>query len=403
VDRLLAGLTIATLPLGSLAYESEGRSLLIAYSLLVGTMLVVHVLAGTLAGRTQRGPLGRAFRLATVMLLAMFVPVLADGLQLRALVAYASFAGGTLCGLAIAAVWSTTRRHFGFVDGCLVFFVLVTAAQLRLSGDTGSNLHQAEVTWGASNYVAGTLVVASLAVVARLLEVRTARWLWAVPVIGFGSALLTLSRGAAVAGAIGLLVLLWNSGRTTTTRFLLRVSCVGLVVAAAEVFTAITDARSVGGYDPGQNIDARITLLSIAWDQFLSSPLTGTGWLALRDVGAFAVPISFAHNVVLSFLQIGGLFGLVFLVVLARQVYVGLRHRTPMFAAVAALLAMSFSDPFLEGGVGSLIAWVAIGYAVFTTSPAAVPPPAAARPGPSASLRAHRLAAHSRATGAGSR
>jgi hypothetical protein len=369
VDRILAGLTLATLPLGSIAYESEGRSLLIAYSLLVGSLLVVHVLAGTLARRAQRGPLGRAFRVAAVMLLAMAVPVLADGIQLRALVAYVSFAGGTLCGLAIAAVWSTARSRLGFVDACFVLFVVLTLVQVRLSGsdDPGVTLHQAEVTWGASNYVAGTLVVASLAVVARLLEVRTHRWLWVVPVLGYASALLTLSRGAAVSGAVGLLVLLWNSGRTTMARAALRLSCVGLVVVAAEVFTAITEARSIGGYDPGQNVDARIALLQIAWDQFLSSPLTGTGWLALRDVSAFAVPISFAHNVVLSFLQIGGVFGAIFLVVLGRQVVAGLRHRTPMFAAVAAALAMSFSDPFLEGGVGSLIAWSAIGYAAFTS------------------------------------
>jgi O-antigen ligase len=177
--------------------------------------------------------------------------------------------------------------------------------------------------------------------------------------------LFTLSRGAAVAGAIGILVLLWNAGPTKAARGLLRVSCVGLVFAAAEVFSAITDARSVGGYDPGQNIDARVLLIHLAWDQFLSSPLTGTGWLALRDVSPFSVPISFAHNVVLSFLQIGGLFGALFLAIVAKLMIVGYRNRAAMVAATTAAIAMSFSDPFLEGGVGALIAWLTIGYAAF--------------------------------------
>jgi hypothetical protein len=367
VDQVLAALTIATMPLGSIAYESEGRSLLVGYSLIVGAQLIGHILLGNLARRTQWGPVRTAIRLSLVMLLAMFVPVLASGLQMRAIVAYVSFAGGTLAGLTIAAIWTTTRQRLGMVDVALIFFVTVTSAQLYLSGgDPSASVHQVEVTWGASNYVAGTLVVASLAVVARLMELRTSRWLWVVPALGFASALLTLSRGAAVSGAVGIMVLLWNAGRTTTARAVLRVSCIGLVFAAAEVFTAITEARSVGGYDPGQNIDARIELIRLAWEQFLSAPLTGTGWLALRDVADFGVPISFAHNVVLSFLQIGGLFGVVFLVVLARQALKGWRSRTPMFAAVAAALAMSLSDPFFEGGVGALVAWVAIGYAAFS-------------------------------------
>jgi hypothetical protein len=369
VDQVLAALTVATMPLGRVVYESDGRSLLIGYSLIVGAFLIVHILVGTLARRTQPRPVGVAIRLSIVMLVAMFVPVLAGGLQMRALVAYVSFAGGTLAGLTVAAIWTTTRRKFGLVDVALVFFVAATAAQLYLSdgSDPSASLHQAEVTWGSSNYVAGTLVVASLAVVARLLELRAHRWLFVVPVIGFAGALFTLSRGAAVSGAIGILVLLWNSGRSTTARSALRLACIGLVVAAAQVFTAITDARSVGGYDPGQNIDARIELIRLAWEQFLSSPLTGTGWLALRDVADFGVPISFAHNVVLSFLQIGGLFGVAFLVVLARQSLKGLRSSSPMFAAVAAALAMAFSDPFFEGGVGALVAWSAIGYAAFST------------------------------------
>jgi hypothetical protein len=247
-----------------------------------------------------------------------------------------------------------------------MFFVLATAVQLRLSLTEASSVHQAEVTWGASNYVAGTLVVASLAIVARLLETRRHLWLWAVPAIGCGAALLTLSRGAAVALAVGLLVLFWNSGRTRLGRAALRLGCLGLVVGAIQVFGTITAARSVGGYDPSQNISARIELLQLAWDQFLSSPFTGTGWLTLRDVGDFAVPISFAHNVILSFLQIGGLCGLLYLVVSGRLVRTAWRGASRMFAAVAAAVAISLSDPFFEGGVGSLIAWSALTYAAFS-------------------------------------
>ena len=369
-DQVLAALTIAAMPLGNIAYESDGRSLLIGYGLIVGALLIGHIFLGTLARRKQHGPVGRAIRLSLVLLLAMFVPVLAHGLQLRALVAYVSFAGGTLTGLVIAAIWTTTRHRLGLIDWALLFFIAATSVQLYLSGgaDSSTSLHEAKVTWGASNYVAGILVVASLAAVARLIELRTSRWLWVVPAAGFAFALWTLSRGAAVAGAIGILVLLWNAGRTKTARAVLRVSCVGLVFVAAEVFTAITDARSVGGYDPSQNIDARVLLIHLAWDQFLSSPLTGTGWLALRDVSPFTVPISFAHNVVLSFLQIGGLFGAIFLAVLAKLVTAGVRNRVGMVAAVAAALAMSFSDPFLEGGVGALIAWLTIGYAAFASN-----------------------------------
>lgn len=368
-DQVLSGLTIATLPLGSLAYASESRNLLISYSLLIGVLLLSHLLAGSLTRRCQNGPIGVAIRLSLVLLLTMFVPVLAGDSQARAIAAYVSFAGGTLCGLTIAAVWTTTRRRIGFIDVSLMLFVIVTSVQIHVfrNLDPGTSLHQAKVAWGASNYVAGTLIVASLAVIARLVEIRASRWLWLVPAGGFVSAMLTLSRGAVVAGSIGVLVLMWNSGRTATRRTVLRLCCVALVVAAAELFTAITEVRSVGGYDPGQNIAARVELIELSWDQFVSSPLTGTGWLALRDVAGFDVPISFAHNVVLSFLQIGGLFGLAFLILLAHQSMKGMRNGTPMFAAVVAALAMSFSDPFFEGGVGALVSWAVIGYAAFST------------------------------------
>ena len=183
----------------------------------------------------------------------------------------------------------------------------------------------------------------------------------AVPAVGVFVAILTLSRGALLAAAVGLLVLFWSAGRTVWTRGLFRTAGAVGVLAVVPVMQYLISARSQGGFNPEENVADRFTLFELAWRSFLESPITGTGWLALRDMSADN--ISFAHNMVVSFLQIAGLFGAAYVVILLVESFRAMRRRPLMGAAVAAALAVSMSDPFFESAIGATVSWAAIMYA----------------------------------------
>jgi O-antigen ligase len=227
------------------------------------------------------------------------------------------------------------------------------------------------LSWGGSNFIAGIMVVLSLTLGSRIRELGYRTVLLVVPIMGIAMAALTFSRGALIAATIGLLVLMWNVGRTGVGRSLLRTLGVIAVAAAFPVMQYIIATRSAGGYDPSQNISTRFRLYDAAWRDFQSSPVIGTGWLALREAKEFIVEISYAHNVVFSFLQIAGACGAVFIVVLLRDSYRSLRRSPLTGGAVVAALAISMSDPFYEGGIGALVGWVAIAYGLARQQPAA--------------------------------
>jgi hypothetical protein len=64
---------------------------------------------------------------------------------------------------------------------------------------------------------------------------------------------------------------------------------------------------------------------------------------------------TFAHNLVFSMLQIGGLLSIPYLVVLAVLSYRAFRHGGPYAAAIAAAIAISMTQPFFESTVCNLI------------------------------------------------
>lgn len=368
LDSALAGLCFVAIPLGSLPIGTGNRTLLVSIYYGFVAMLGLNLAFGVLAPRGHRYPnLGRNSKLAIGLVFLLLVPVLVSRLELRGLVAFSAFVLGTVGGILIGTVWSHSGPRLGFVDlGAAIFLVIAAiqlAAKFRSASGISSFHRVAVLDWGASNYIAGVIVVVSFALAARLKELDSRPLFLAVPALGIFSALLTLSQGAAIAATVGLLVFFWNSGRTAFARGLFRAVGVATAFASWPVLQYVVAARSQGGFDPGQNITARWFLFGLGWREFLSSPFTGTGWLALRNLDAFGAKVSFAHNLVVSFLQIAGLFGALFVLILVLESIRGLRRKPLMGAAVVAAISISMSDPFFEGGAGAMVSWAVIVYA----------------------------------------
>jgi hypothetical protein len=241
-----------------------------------------------------------------------------------------------------------------------------------------NSLHQSSQTpWGNSNFVAGCLVVGALVVMARSASLRCHRkYLLPLGVIAIGAALFTLSRGAIIAACVGTVFFLWfksaqrpqrpltstvTASRRRADRILARMSSrvlsVLIPVMAFIAFDHATDLRAQVDDRVYANVDVRVAMYRLAWEEFLDNPLTGSGWASFRDASLMTTGESqtFAHNVALSMLQIGGLLSVPYLVVLAVLVYKALRRGGPYAAAVAAAVAVSMTQPFFESTVGNLI------------------------------------------------
>ncbi|EYR65145.1 hypothetical protein N866_13165 [Actinotalea ferrariae CF5-4] len=302
----------------------------------------------------------------------MLAPVVVSGADRLSIVGYANFAIFTVGGIAVGTLWGLAGRKFGAIDYGLTAFVALAGADLAnqlIDAETGG-LHAAAILeWGGSNYVAGALVVASMGLLARMRTVQAPAYAYLLPFSAVCVAVLTLSRGALVAAAVGIAVLLWRTGRSFGARALHRT---GALLAVAGTFIAlerVTAERSVGGYDPARNIDARVELAQIAWQEFQNAPVFGTGWYALRHSTVHLGELSFAHNVVFSFLQIGGAFGALYLFVLFGAAAKALRGQTVFLAPVMAALAISMSDPFFEGGPAAFLGWMVVVRSVAAAEP----------------------------------
>jgi O-antigen ligase len=254
-------------------------------------------------------------------------------------------------------------------------------AQLLVSlGGAASidSLHQSsETPWGNSNFVAGCLVVAALVAMARSASLgRHRKYVVAVGLAAIGVALLALSRGAIIAACVGAVFFLWSKSaqraprrqRSPATaskrldynvipRIFLRTLSVLIPVATFIALDRATELRAQLNDRVYANVDVRVTLFQLAWDEFLKNPLTGTGWASFRQASLDAVGESqtFAHNVVFSMLQIGGLLAVPYLVVLLVLMYRAMVCGGPYRAAVAAAIAVSMTQPFFESTVGTLI------------------------------------------------
>lgn len=366
--RVLAGLTVALLPLGPLTtIEIEGGSFAILPSYLLAVALILHSSLSAVQQRTAAGRhVERHTSPARFLLLAaalLFLPVLvADSVNSAAL-AYLNFSLGTVAGYAVGRAWiSGHRQRLNTVDAGLAVFITVGAGQL-LGGMSGAasvvELHQSsQTTWGGSNYVAGSLIVASLFLLARLRNAAVQHPLpYALVLFAVAMSLLTYSRGAVLALGAGAVVFFWNAGRTQGMRFLLRLAMLGVPAAVYVLIERVSAVRSGQNQQAAVNVDARFTLFRLGWEEFIGNPLLGTGWVSLREVSAplFGAGHSFAHNVFISFLQIGGALGAVYLVILAVLVASSLKTGNVMSGAIAAAVAISMTDPFFEGYVGAII------------------------------------------------
>jgi hypothetical protein len=363
VQRGLAALTIALLPLGNLwTVEAMGRSFPIPLAWIPAALLVIHFVLTSLSGLPDAWAELRQWPPILSALLAVAL-VLSLSLVLSAtfwsgLAAYLNFVVGAFGGAAVGWTWATARRDaLGAIDVAVLVFLAVGSLQVLLNSFALQDGQRVAIAWGGSNFVAAVLVTGSLLMVARLRVAGPVGWLWyVIPLAAMAAAMSTLSRGAAVALAAGGIVLLWNLGSTDRTRLVLRAACTVVPVLAIGAVGVFTYQRTLVNQQALVNITARFDLISLAWDEFLANPVFGTGWASLRaSTSALGAETTFAHNFVLSFMQLGGIAGLVFValmcVLLARVLKVG----GVLAAPVASAMATALFDPFLESFIGGLL------------------------------------------------
>ncbi|WP_156374156.1 O-antigen ligase [Cellulomonas sp. Leaf334] len=281
--------------------------------------------------------------------------------------AYFNFASGVVLGVTVGLVWrALPGNRINAIDVGLVVFVVWSAVQLMRTTSAGGSheAHQlAETSWGRSNYVGGVLAVAAFVLIARSSQIERGRWvLWLGSATAVLASVETQSRGALIALSVGALAVVWNMGERPATRAVVRLVAVGLPFVAARAFADLNEARTIASTNAVINVDTRVELWRAAVQQFVSSPLTGTGWASLRSVpvGVHSESQTFAHNAIVSFPQIGGLlFGVPLLIILAGLTWRALRYGNAAFRApVLAAIAISMTDPFLEGMVGGALVWM---------------------------------------------
>lgn len=366
LGAVLAGASVLLLNVGALVSVTTGAGTLnVPGAYLPVALLLVHVLVA-LGLRTQvpRG-VGLALGVVVVLVGALTPALLVSVEGAAALVVYAGFALGTAGGLVVGATWAAGRVDVaGMGDVLLALLAVITTTALLGSVDASplsAAFHAlAHTSWGGSNLVAGVLVVVAWLLVARARETAGAWWLWGAAAVAMLGAATTVSRGAALAGAVSLVVACWTLPTSRVWRTRMRRGSLLVALLGAFAFGLLSAARGSSA-QAAVNVTARFDLWEMGWGSFTGSPVLGTGWLGLRDLAGDALANqSFAHNVVFSFLQIGGLGGVLFLVVLVVGAIRGVARRPAFAPAIVAALVASMTDPFFENFVASFVAWGAI-------------------------------------------
>jgi len=317
----------------------------------------------------DRDSWARTYVICAVLL---FIPILISASVLSALAAWANFILGAVSGVLAGSIWwQSERSRFGLVDvGLLVLIVQIGLQVLEIvrSGLGTMNLspysystviHNTATEWGGSNYIAGCLVVACFLSLARLTQcpkenaaVKTIVIL--VDAAGIALSILTFSRGAVIASAVAGMLFLFVRAKSVWSKALALILAPVLSVTAVFLISSITVLRF--GTDV-MTLNGRDAIWHDAWISFLHHPVLGTGWVSLRVSLSAA---SFAHNLVLSFLQIGGLLGVVFLSTVLARVLSMIRYQSVFLGALAAGLAISMTDSFVEGAVGGTLFAIAL-------------------------------------------
>lgn len=381
LDAALAGLPLALIAAGpAIAVGIRDRTLPVYASQIAVAVLLVHIGFTVIAHRSYGGvPVAMRWLLAATALLAF--PLIWSKDPAAGTLAYFNFASGTVGGIAIAQVWKSMSRGYSWIDVGYTVFLVSGTAQLLVSYSTAksvNSLHQSSgLSWGVSSMVAGGLVVGALIVMARSASLsRNRKYALAVGLVAIGVALLTLTRGAVIAACVGAIFFLWsrsgqqrprrlrpestasrhlNSG--VLVRLLSRVVAVFVPVAGFIAVERATQLRAQVNTQVYENIGIRFEMYRLAWEDFLKNPLTGTGWASFRgsSLDTTGQSLTFAHNLVVSMLQIGGLLSFPYLVALSFLAYRALRHGGPYTAAVAASIALSMTQPFFESTFCNLI------------------------------------------------
>jgi O-antigen ligase len=333
---------------------------------------VVTFIAITMIAFAYGGFAPRVFRLSLLALLALVAAALVgrDRIPFRrrewlAVAALAAFAAWT----AASSLWSSSpegsilegERTAVYVAGLLV--VLVGVARMSLpqvlvaavAGATAVCAYslvkrvvspppldpfQGRLLFEPFGYANALGVFAAIAIILAAglaLSARRGRDRLAAAaslVVLLPALLLTSSRGAWVALPIGALAMLYVSGRIRLRVALLSLLTAGLVVGIL-LGTGITDVDSIAG-------ENRPRYWRVAWDDFESNPLLGSGagtfgsyWLSHRPAttGEFAHD---AHSLYLETLAELGLVGLVLLLPALALPLIDLRQRRDGLLATAA-------------------------------------------------------------------
>lgn len=359
VTLFLAGLTFALASVGPVI--NLGGAFL-SPSQLCGAILITHVLISKASGRARSAPTIAIGFLVSAFLLG--AGLLGAAEISSAGIAFLNFLSGVIVAFVVGVqVGASHRPNLDMLDlGVLVFVAFSAFQSFEQSevGSTAAELHATViVAWGGSNYVGAVLAVVGFWLIARSGDVAKWRWLLILgAVVAIVVAVSTLSRGAVVALAAGALIVTWRAGRTAFGRVLWRLGALAVPVGAFLVMSSIVGERFEGtSADPASNIDARLVLYRLAWQQFADSPFVGTGWTALRapSEAIFGGPISFAHNWYLSALQIAGLLAVPMLIVFTVLVFRSIRGAGLYGAPVAAAFVASMIEPVMEGYVGALV------------------------------------------------
>ncbi|MEW1918629.1 O-antigen ligase family protein [Pseudarthrobacter oxydans] len=365
IDQFLAALIFAAIPFGPVInIGTSGRGAHVALAQVLTFVLALHLAFTKLASITSfKTGLGFGLGLVLIMAPALFIaPDIAP-----AAVAYFNYSTGVVGGIVIGMAWARSERHtLGVIDAGLAAFLLLGTAQL-LTGFLGASslnsLHQnAQTPWGNSNYVAACLVVGAFVLLARGLETHSFRRVLVPVIAAIIVAMLTLSRGAALSMAVGAAVLLWTAGTRPWQKSILRLCSIFLPILAIYMVTQLEDLRYQGSSHANSNIESRLKLFNAAWADFVESPWFGNGWISFRSVSAGAVEEqSFAHNFLLSFLQIGGIFlGLLTVVIFLALMIRAIRRNPYIAPPLFAAFAISMSDPFFESTVANLLTLSAV-------------------------------------------
>ena len=356
----LASLILLFLPFGT-AFNASlfNGSIPIAWS----QLLIVVLLAHLALSRTRNGP---RIRLTTFTAVAglMIIPVWTSAAPASAAAAYVNFVFGVSGGFVLGHVSSQLPvGRLNRIDLSALCSALIISIQLLLGtiNESSDTIHSGATTdLGGSNYLAGILAVLCLATYGRFrasLAPRLAYLILLVPAIAIIS---ILSRGGLVALAVGLTVLLWQRLNGRGPSVLLRRLIIILIPFV--VNNALGRIASIRGSGIDINVSVRYELYGLAWRGFVSAPLTGQGWASFRQITLDHVgtPLTFAHNLPLSFLQIGGLVALPTLVIVAKWTFVARRCRPEILPAIIAGIALAMTDPLFEGYAGGLVMWMVL-------------------------------------------